>query len=131
MDHRLPTVRAALALLGLGEDADRDTVIRAYHRLARASHPDLSDAPDAAERFDAITAAYQRALDDVAARAPRLAVHRAATPPSPVDLSVHRAAVDRSQPMLIVGPVRVEPLRQEPLAPSDLLREGRHGGPWT
>jgi hypothetical protein len=58
-----PSVRAALAVLGLAEGADRAAVTRAYRRLAKATHPDRSDAPDAPSRFAAITAAYHRALD--------------------------------------------------------------------
>jgi DnaJ-domain-containing protein 1 len=42
--HRLggdPRLAGALRTLGLTEAADRDTVKRAYRRLARALHPDL------------------------------------------------------------------------------------------
>ena len=62
LDHRR---LAALRLLGLAEDADLDTVKRAYRRLARSIHPDLQ--PEAIgdsrrlleRRFAEITAAYQ------------------------------------------------------------------------
>ncbi len=62
IDHRRA---AALRMLGVPDDADLDTVKRAYRRLARAIHPDLQ--PEAngerrrilERRFVEITAAYQ------------------------------------------------------------------------
>jgi len=62
IDHRRA---AALRMLGVADDADLDTVKRAYRRLARAIHPDLQ--PEAIgerrrileRRFVEITAAYQ------------------------------------------------------------------------
>ena len=56
-----PSVRAAPAALGLAEAADRGSVVRPYRRLARATHPDRSDAPDATASIAAITAAYHQA----------------------------------------------------------------------
>jgi len=56
---------AALRLLGIEEDADLDTVKRAYRRLARALHPDLQPDVDAVRRrllerrFAEVTAAYE------------------------------------------------------------------------
>ena len=41
---------AALRVLGLTGPADRDTIKRAYRRLARALHPDLHPSADAARR---------------------------------------------------------------------------------
>jgi hypothetical protein len=58
-----PGLRAAWAVLGLAADADRDQVTRAYRRLARATHPDVSPSPDAAARFAAIGNAYRRAVE--------------------------------------------------------------------
>ena len=58
--------RAALRLLGLAADADRDVLRRAYHRVARALHPDLQPHIDGARRRELearlaeVTAAYQR-----------------------------------------------------------------------
>lgn len=46
------------ALLGVGEGASADEVKRAYRTLARTMHPDHSDAPDAAARFDRLAKAY-------------------------------------------------------------------------
>ena len=60
-----PRRRAALHLLGIGEDANLDEVKRAYRRLARALHPDLQPDLDAdrrralERRFAEVTAAYE------------------------------------------------------------------------
>ncbi len=52
--HRAPFLdartHAALRTLGLSEPSDRDTVKRAYRRLARALHPDLQPGVPAARR---------------------------------------------------------------------------------
>ena len=49
----------ALGVLGIPAGSDRETVTSAYRRLARATHPDVSTDPDAAERFAAVLAAYR------------------------------------------------------------------------
>jgi hypothetical protein len=49
----------ALQVLGIPADSDRQTVTGAYRRLARATHPDVSPNPDAAERFATVAAAYR------------------------------------------------------------------------
>jgi molecular chaperone DnaJ len=46
-------------LLGLGKDASESDIKRAFRRLARELHPDVSDAPDAQERFREVAEAYQ------------------------------------------------------------------------
>ena len=46
--------------LGVARDADADAIKRAHRRLARKFHPDVSDEPDAEERFKEIQAAYQK-----------------------------------------------------------------------
>lgn len=51
----------ALKVLGIPADSDRERVTNAYRRLARATHPDVSPDPDAAERFALLTAAYRLA----------------------------------------------------------------------
>lgn len=51
-------------LLGVARDADAATVKRAYRRRARELHPDVSDAPDAEERFRRVTLAYEVLSDD-------------------------------------------------------------------
>jgi curved DNA-binding protein CbpA len=56
MDRQLDQ---ALEVLGIPADSDHETVNSAYRRLARATHPDLSPDPDAAERFATVSAAYR------------------------------------------------------------------------
>ena len=55
-------------VLGVGHDASLLEIRRAYRRLARRQHPDLNSRPDGAERFAALTEAYEL-LNDSAARA--------------------------------------------------------------
>jgi tetratricopeptide (TPR) repeat protein len=53
-------------LLELGTDASYSDLKAAYRRLARALHPDVNPQEEAADRFIAITAAYQQLLTVVA-----------------------------------------------------------------
>lgn len=46
-------------LLGVTRDAGADEIKKAYRRLARQLHPDVSDEPDAADRFKEVTMAYE------------------------------------------------------------------------
>lgn len=46
-------------LLGVGRDASDAEIKRAFRRLARELHPDVSDLPDAGERFRALAEAYE------------------------------------------------------------------------
>jgi molecular chaperone DnaJ len=46
-------------LLGVGRDASDADIKRAFRRLARELHPDVSDAPNAEERFKKIVEAYE------------------------------------------------------------------------
>ncbi len=46
-------------MLGLGRDAAADDIKRAYRRLARKYHPDVSKEPNAEERFKEIGEAYE------------------------------------------------------------------------
>ena len=52
---------AAFRLLGIPTGSDREVVVRAYRRLARTTHPDVSADPEASERFATLTAAYRLA----------------------------------------------------------------------
>lgn len=51
------------ALLGVPRDADADTIKKAYRKLARAHHPDVSAAPDAEARFKEVAEAYATLKD--------------------------------------------------------------------
>ena len=55
-------------LLGVGRDADGDTLKRAYRRLARQYHPDINKDPGAEDRFKEIGRAYE-VLNDPQTRA--------------------------------------------------------------
>ena len=47
------------ALLGVGRDATEVDVKKAFRNLARKLHPDVSDEPDAEERFKEVVEAYE------------------------------------------------------------------------
>src|ERR671937_2539180 len=53
------TRRDYYELLGVAGDADEGEIKRAFRRLARALHPDVSEAPDAEERFREVVEAYE------------------------------------------------------------------------
>jgi molecular chaperone DnaJ len=46
-------------VLGVGRQADNAVIKKAFRRLARELHPDVSDAPDADERFKEVVEAYE------------------------------------------------------------------------
>ncbi len=46
-------------ILGVDRDADADTIKRAYRKLARKYHPDVSKEPDAEDRFKEVQEAYE------------------------------------------------------------------------
>src|SRR5689334_24792114 len=46
-------------VLGVSRTADGGEIKRAFRRLARELHPDVSDAPDAQERFREVVEAYE------------------------------------------------------------------------
>ncbi len=46
-------------LLGVSRDASADEIKKAYRKLAMKYHPDVSEAPDAAEKFKQINEAYE------------------------------------------------------------------------
>jgi molecular chaperone DnaJ len=53
------TDRDYYELLGIGRDASEGDIKRAFRRLARELHPDVSEAPDADERFREVVEAYE------------------------------------------------------------------------
>jgi curved DNA-binding protein CbpA len=59
--------------LGVDDDADTETIHRAYRELVKETHPDVSDDPDAPERFKRLTTAREVLVDgDERARYDRL-----------------------------------------------------------
>jgi molecular chaperone DnaJ len=53
------TERDYYELLGVSRDAGADDIKRAFRRLARELHPDVSDEPDADHRFREVVEAYE------------------------------------------------------------------------
>ncbi|MBV8063943.1 MAG: molecular chaperone DnaJ [Actinobacteria bacterium] len=53
------TERDYYELLGVSRDADEGEIKKAFRRLARELHPDVSEAPDADERFREVVEAYE------------------------------------------------------------------------
>jgi molecular chaperone DnaJ len=53
------TNRDYYELLGVPRDADETAIKKAFRRLARELHPDVSEAPDAEDRFREVTEAYE------------------------------------------------------------------------
>ncbi len=51
-------------ILGVDRNASKDDLKKAFRGLARQYHPDVSEAPDAEERFKEINEAYQILSDD-------------------------------------------------------------------
>ncbi|EAR20419.1 DnaJ C-terminal domain-containing protein [Nitrococcus mobilis] len=50
-------------ILGVSKDASGDEIKRAYRKLARKYHPDVSKAPDAEQRFKEVAEAYEALKD--------------------------------------------------------------------
>jgi len=53
------TQRDYYEVLGVGREADEGEIKRAFRRLARELHPDVSEVPDAQERFREVVEAYE------------------------------------------------------------------------
>lgn len=52
------------SVLGVGRDADRQTIVRAYRDKAKSHHPDVCDEPDARETFKRLTTAKEVLVDE-------------------------------------------------------------------
>src|SRR3954449_3845295 len=53
------TQRDYYEVLGVARAADEGEIKRAFRKLARTLHPDVSEAPDAQERFREVVEAYE------------------------------------------------------------------------
>ena len=51
-------------VLGVGKDASREEIKKAYRKLARKYHPDVNKAPDAEEKFKEVKEAYDVLSDE-------------------------------------------------------------------
>jgi curved DNA-binding protein CbpA len=126
------SIEQAAAVLRVAADSDPATVAHAYGRLARATHPDVSGDPDAAQRFATVAAAY-RLLADHARRQPPDVSPRAAQTPGQI---ARPAANPPNRPPLRPrqATARVEQLHSGvPQTPrlADQPRLGFvQGGPW-
>jgi len=58
------TVETFYSVLGVGRDADRETVVHAYRDEAKSHHPDVSDQSDATETFKRLTTAKEVLADE-------------------------------------------------------------------
>jgi DnaJ-domain-containing protein 1 len=107
--------RQARALLGVAADARAEEVTRAYRRLARSCHPDVSASPDAADRFAAIAQAYDVALDRPSpGTEPHLDVRHSATTATPATHPPTRPPTPpRPGHPLVAGPPTVRPFPRE------------------
>lgn len=61
---RVCTVETFYSVLGVGRDADRQTVVRAYRDEVKSHHPDVSDRADATETFKRLTTAREVLADE-------------------------------------------------------------------
>jgi len=57
-------VETFYSVLGVGRDADRETVVHAYRDEAKSHHPDVSDQSDATETFKRLTTAKEVLADE-------------------------------------------------------------------
>jgi hypothetical protein len=106
----------AFGVLGIPADSDQDAVVQAYRRLARATHPDVSDDPDAADRFATVVAAYQLASRDPRPTSIPVRIHEPA-PGGPVHrgwttLSTTPGGRRGQRAPIVAGPVSVDPPRR-------------------
>jgi DnaJ-domain-containing protein 1 len=93
---------AALAALGLPEQAGMPEITRAYRRLARATHPDTTGRTDseAGRRFAAVHDAYQLLVDEPAQQP---------AAPTRKQGQLRRPSAWRPEPPIVAGPVVITP----------------------
>lgn len=91
----------AFGVLGIPADSDQSAVLHAYRMLARATHPDVSDEPDAADRFATVAAAYQLASKDPRTTSIPVRIHE----PVPGDEGWAQASVRVESGSALGGPV--------------------------
>lgn len=122
------TRSAALALLGLPDDALPRDITAAYRRLAKATHPDRTSAPAAAaladpaasdsqQRFARVADAYH-ALASTPQTPPPETSAPGRTPPDPstpgavsIPVRVRKApGAPPERPTIVAGPVHITPL---------------------
>ena len=63
LDHQRNPLKDYYSVLEISVDADRAAVRRAYYRLARRYHPDVSASTDSTLRMQQINEAYQRIME--------------------------------------------------------------------
>lgn len=57
-------MRDLYEVLGVDKSADKNSIKKAYRKLAKEYHPDRNKAPDAADKFKEATEAYETLMDD-------------------------------------------------------------------
>ena len=62
-------------VLGLKQGASKDKIRSAYRSLAKKYHPDISDDPNAEDKFIAVNLAYEILIDYKEGGAPTYSVH--------------------------------------------------------
>ena len=114
------------AALGVPHDADLNAIKKAYRKLAREHHPDMSKAPGAEARFKEVAEAYAT-LKDPERRAAydELGKHPAGEPFSPPpqwgrEHAPQRRSIRRDGPRSPAG-------RHGPGPPRSASRPGTHG----
>lgn len=91
-------------VLGVGRDATREQIARAYRQQARSAHPDAHPAdPQAAARFRALTSAYD-VLSDPVRRDDYDRQQAAETPPEPRTAPPAPPVPPYAPPVFLDGP---------------------------
>jgi curved DNA-binding protein CbpA len=117
-EHQDPYV-----VLGVLRQASPDEIARAYRRAARATHPDGGGSRAGAERFRAVSDAYDM-LRDPARRAAYDRLHAPPRPESPRAGGSARYAAPGSQHVVLGA----QPERRELRLGDDDVRSGRLSG---